>query len=312
MQVYLDNAATSRQKPPEVFRALEEFFIEINCNPGRGGYGLSLEAGRRVMEGREVLAALFHVPQPNQVIFTQNVTMSLNIALKGLLGEGDHVLITGLEHNAVLRPLNALQRERGVTYTVVPTSPRGHIEPEEAEKLINPRTRMILATHASNVMGTLVPIKELGDLAGVYGLELVIDAAQTAGCLPLDFQRLNASILAFTGHIHLLGPMGIGGFCIKEDVAKRLRPFYEGGTGSVSDQEEQPGFLPDKFESGTLNTLGIVGLGAAVNYLQGIGIQNIRQREMELTARLLAGLSELPGVVLYGPRDPKRQTGTVA
>ena len=233
------------------------------------------------------------------MIFTQNVTLALNLAMKGLWEKG-YVLITGLEHNAVLRPLHALQRERGVTYTVLPTSPQGHLDLEKVEKLINSRTRMIVATHASNVMGTLVPIKELGELAGAYGLDLVIDAAQTAGCYPLDFQDLNASVLAFTGHKHLLGPMGIGGLCLRKDVAKRLRPLYEGGTGSVSDQGEQPDFLPDKFESGTLNTLGIVALGAAVRYLQAVGVK-IRQQETELTGRLLAGLAALPELIVYGP-----------
>lgn len=312
MQVYLDNAATSRRKPTAVWQAMEEFFREVNCNPGRGGYELSLEAGRRVMEARETVAKFFQVEHPNQVVFTPNITVALNQAIKGLLSPGDHVLITGLEHNAVVRPLAALAKERGVTYSVIPTSPQGLIDPQQVEREIRPNTKMMVATHASNVVGTIVPLEELGQIAHEHGLYFIIDTAQTAGCMPLDFNRLQASVLAFTGHKHLLGPMGIGGFCVRSDVAQKMRPLYEGGTGSISHQEEQPDFLPDKFESGTLNTLGIVGLGAALKYLEEQGLEKIRTREKELTGYLLDGLRQLPGVVIYGPQDPELQTGTVA
>lgn len=312
MQVYLDNAATSRKKPEGVFLAMEEFFKQVNCNPGRAGYELSLTAGRKVMEARERLARLFNMREPNEVVFTQNITVALNIALKGLLDPGDHVLTTGLEHNAVIRPLRALEAERNVTYSIIPTDSKGNLDPAEAEKLIQPNTKMIVATHASNVMGTLVPVEELGQLAAEYGLDFVVDTAQTAGCYAIDYNRLNATVVAFTGHKHLLGPMGIGGFCVSREAAKRIKPLYEGGTGSISDSEEQPGFLPDRFESGTLNTLGIVGLGAAVDYLGQVGVEKIRAKEERLTQKMLEGLQELPEVIIYGPQDANRQTGTVA
>lgn len=312
MEVYLDNAATSRQKPEAVFKAIEAFFREINCNPGRAGYELSLAAGRKVMDARERLARFFNMDDPHEVVFTQNVTLALNTALKGLLQPGDHVLITGLEHNAVVRPLRALQETRNVSCSIMPTDPRGKVDVAGAERMIKVNTRMIVATHASNVMGTLVPIEELGRVAERYGLDFVVDTAQTAGCYPLDFKKLRATVLAFTGHKHLLGPMGIGGFCITRETAKRMRPLYEGGTGSISDREEQPDFLPDRFESGTLNTLGIVGLGAAVGYLEEVGLEQIRAKEEKLTARLLEGLKDLAGVIIYGPHDATQQTGTVA
>lgn len=312
MRVYLDNAATSQRKPEGVFQAMKEFFEEVNANPGRGGYELSLEAGRRVMEARESIARFFRVEQPHQVVFTPNITVALNVVLKGLLDAGDHVLITGLEHNAVVRPLAALAKERGVTYSVIPTDPQGLIDPQKVEEKILPHTKMIVATHASNVVGTIVPIEELGQIAQRRGLYFVVDTAQTAGLLPLDFNKLQASALTFTGHKHLLGPMGIGGFCVRIEVAQKMRPLYEGGTGSISDKEEQPEFLPDKFESGTLNTLGIVGLGAAIKYLEAQGLEKIRAREKTLTRHLLEGLQQLPGMVVYGPQDPKLQTGTVA
>ncbi|HHW07157.1 MAG TPA: aminotransferase class V-fold PLP-dependent enzyme [Clostridia bacterium] len=312
VEAYLDNAATSRQKPAAVWSAMEEYFHRNNCNPGRSGYELALEAGRKVLDVREKLAAFFHVGDPHRVIFTQNITVALNFALKGLLNDGDHVLITGLEHNAVVRPLKSLSQERNVSYSIMPTDPRGFIDLAAVPEMIRPNTKMIVATHASNVMGTLVPVEELGRIARQAGLDFVVDTAQTAGCFPLDITRIGATVLAFTGHKHLLGPVGTGGFVLTEEAAARMKPLYEGGTGSVSDREEQPDFAPDRFESGTLNALGIVGLGGALDYLTQVGLDRIRAKEEALTRRLLAGLAEIPGVVVYGPRDAARQTGTVA
>lgn len=312
VEAYLDNAATSRKKPEAVLIAMQQFFQNNNCNPGRSGYELALEAGRAVMDVREKLAKFFNVGDPHQVVFTQNITVALNFALKGLLNERDHVLITGLEHNAVVRPLRALAKEKNVSYSIMPTDPEGNVDVAAAKKMITPNTKMIVATHASNVMGTLVPIEELGKLARDEGLDYVVDTAQTAGCFPLDMAKIGATVLAFTGHKHLLGPMGIGGFCVTKEAAARMKPLYEGGTGSVSDQEEQPDFLPDRFESGTLNTLGIVGLGKALEYLEETGLREIRAKEQSLTHRLLTGLAEIPGVKIYGPQDAAQQTGTVA
>jgi cysteine desulfurase family protein len=312
VQVYLDNAATSRQKPEEVFTAIESFYKEINCNPGRGGYNLSLESSRKVMEVRESIGKFFNIKQASSVVFTPNITVALNIALKGLLKKGDHVLISGLEHNAVVRPLTALKKYRGVEFSIIPTEPTGFINLNDVRELIKPNTKMICCTHASNVMGALLPAEELGKIAAEHDLYYVLDTAQTAGALPLDFEKLHTSVLAFTGHKHLLGPMGIGGFCIREDVARQMLPLYEGGTGSISDREEQPDFLPDKFESGTLNTLGIVGLGAGINYLMEHDLTKIRSREMALTKRLLDGLQEFDNIKIYGPQNEALQTGTIA
>lgn len=312
VKVYLDNAATSKDKPEETYRAMDYFLRNINCNPGRGGYDLSLEAGRHILQTRETIAELFNVPQSNQVIFTGNVTQALNTALQGLLQTGDHVVTTSLEHNAVIRPLNALKERLGISYTIVQTGAEGFLDPEKVKTAVTGQTRLIVVTHASNVIGTILPIEEIGLIAEEYGLDYVIDAAQTAGCVDIDFQKCRASVLAFTGHKHLLGPMGTGGFCIKKEVAKRVMPLVEGGTGSISQSEYQPEFLPDKFESGTLNAVGIVGLGAGVRYLLSVGIPKVRKKEMELTDRFLQGLEELPGVTVYGPRDAVRQTGTIS
>lgn len=312
MQVYLDNAATSRQKPEEVFKAIETFYKEINCNPGRGGYSLSLESSRKVMEVRESIGKFFNLKQASSVVFTPNITVALNIVLKGLLKSGDHVLISGLEHNAVVRPLTALKKYRGIDFSIMPTDPTGFLNPSDVRKIIKANTKMICCTHASNVMGTLLPVEELGQIAAEYDLYYVLDTAQTAGALPLDFEKLQTSVLTFTGHKHLLGPMGIGGFCLKEEVARQMLPLYEGGTGSISDKEDQPDFLPDKFESGTLNTLGIAGLGAAINYLMKHDLRKIRSQEMLLTKKLLDGLKEYPNVKIYGPQDETLQTGTIA
>lgn len=312
MNIYLDNAATSRNKPQAVFQGMEKFFLQNNCNPGRGAYELSLDAGREVMEARESIAELFGMKEGQEVVFTQNITIALNIAIKGLLKKEDHVLITGLEHNGVVRPLRALKEKIGISYSVIPSDRAGRIDLQATEELINTNTKMIIATHASNVVGTLVPIKELGSLAKKHGLDFIVDTAQTAGLIPLDFEEIGATVLAFTGHKHLLGPMGIGGFCVSRENAKRIQTLYEGGTGSISDKEEQPDFLPDRFESGTLNTLGIVGLKGAVDYLREVGIKNIQTKERALTERLLEGLKDLSSIKIYGPQNPDEQTGTVA
>lgn len=312
MQVYMDNAATSRQKPEAVFKEIKRFFFDVNCNPGRGGYDLSLEAGREVLRAREVIARFFNVQQPNQVIFTQNVTHALNTALKGLLKPNDHVLTSGLEHNAVIRPLEALAGEKNISYTFIPTGSDGFLAPELIYKHVRPNTRMIVMTHGSNIIGSILPVEQIGKIAEELGLYFVVDCAQTAGCVPIDFQKLNLSVLAFTGHKHLLGPMGTGGFCVRQDVAEKMQPLVEGGTGSVSHREQQPGFLPDKFESGTLNTPGIVGLRVAVEYILNVGVDKIREKEMALTRRLLEGLRGLKHIKIYGPQDPAHQTGTVS
>ena len=310
--IYFDNAATSRHKPAGVYEAIEKFFREINCNPGRGAYSLALEAGRHILEARSLLAKFFNVPKPNQVIFTANITQALNTAIKGLLRPGDHVLTTGMEHNAVARPLTWMRDNCGIEFDAVPCSKEGLLEPGDVIKFARRNTKLLVSTHASNVTGTIIPITELGLIAKEREWFFVIDAAQTAGVLPVDFQAANADVLAFTGHKHLLGPMGTGGFCISLRAAEHAYPLVTGGTGSISDREYQPDFLPDKFESGTLNAPGVAGLAAGVNHLIQIGLEKIRAHELELTGYFRQGLEQIGAITVYGPGKPELATGTIS
>lgn len=310
--IYLDNAATSWPKPPQVAEAMVTFMDQVGANPGRSGHRLSVAAGRVVYEVREALADLFHARDPLRVAFGLNATDALNLALHGLLRPGDHVVTSSMEHNSVMRPLRALEH-RGVEVTVVPCSPQGFLDPGDVERALRPHTRMAVLTHASNVTGTLLPIREVGEVARRHGVLFLVDAAQTAGAVPIDMEADAIDILCFTGHKALLGPMGTGGLVLGERVdAADLRPVRQGGTGSRSEHEEHPDFLPDLCEAGTPNAVGLAGLLAGVRWVQERGVEAIRAHEQALTARLLDGLAEVPGVVVYGPRDATRQTGTVS
>ncbi len=298
--IYLDNPATSWPKPPQVKEAMNHFMEEVGANPGRSGHSLSIEAARIIYEAREALSLLFGVNDSSRIIFTLNATESINLALKGLLKPGDHVLTSSMEHNSVMRPLRYLEK-MGVTMTVLPCSREGVLNPEEVEKHIRSNTRMIVLTHASNVTGTLLPMKEVGEIARRHHLLFLVDAAQTAGAYPIDMERDGIDLLAFTGHKSLYGPQGIGGLVIGENVnIYELTPLKQGGTGSRSEFEEQPDFLPDRYESGTPNTVGIAGLLAGVQFVLGEGVEQIRQKEMKLMEKLIAGLKEIPKVKLFG------------
>jgi cysteine desulfurase / selenocysteine lyase len=310
--IYFDNAATSRPKPAAVLKAMNHFMEEIGASPGRSGHRLSIEAGRIIYETREALATLFNVPDPLHIVFGSNATTCLNLALKGLLHPGDHVVVSSLEHNAAMRPLRALERE-GVGLTVVPCSPQGHLDPAAVEAALRPNTMLIALTHSSNVTGSLLPIAEVGHIARRRGLLFLADAAQTAGAIPIDVEAQAIDLLAFTGHKALYGPTGTGGLVIGPRVdLDRLAPLVRGGTGSRSESEEHPDFLPDKYEAGTSNALGLVGLGAGVRWILEQGIEQIRAHEMALTERLLVGLQEIPGAMVYGGLDANQQTSTVA
>jgi cysteine desulfurase family protein len=310
--IYLDNAATSWPKPTEVKEAMVAFLDRVGANPGRSGHRLSVEAGRIVYEAREALADLFHAPDPLRIAFGLNATDALNLALHGLLQPGDHVVTSSMEHNSVMRPLRALERQ-GVEVTVVPCSPEGLLDPRDVERALQPHTRMVVLTHASNVVGTLLPIREVGEIARRHGVLFAVDAAQTAGAVPIDMEADAVDILCFTGHKALLGPMGTGGLVLGERVdPSDLRPLRQGGTGSRSEFEEHPDFLPDLCEAGTPNAVGLAGLLAGVRWVQERGVEAIRAHEQALTTRLLEGLGEVPGVTVYGPRDAARQTGTVS
>lgn len=298
--VYLDNAATSWPKPPAVAAAMSRFLEEVGANPGRSGHRLSIEAGRIVESAREAVAKLFHASDPLRVVFGANVTEALNLALCGLLRPGDHVITSSVEHNSMMRPLRQLERE-GVELTVIACAADGTLDPAHIEAEIRPNTRLIALTQASNVVGTLLPVAQAGRMAREHGLLLLVDTAATAGAIAIDMARDNIDLLAFTGHKSLLGPTGTGGLVIGERVdVTQMRPLKRGGTGSYSSEEEQPRFLPDAFESGTLNAVGLAGLEAGIRWIQARGVEAIHARHRTILAQLLDGLGAIPGVALYG------------
>lgn len=310
--IYLDHAATSWPKPPEVLRAMVDFLEQAGGNPGRSGHRLSIAAGRIVYAAREAVAGLFRVPDPLRVIFTSNATHALNLALHGLLGPGDRVVTGGMEHNAVMRPLRRLEG-RGVEVVVVPYAPDGLPDAAVIGRAIMPGTRLVVINHASNVVGTLAHIAEIAAMTHTAGALLLVDAAQTAGVLPIDMEAMGIDLLAFTGHKGLQGPPGTGGLVLGERVdAGQMEPLLQGGTGSRSEYEIQPDFLPDKFESGTSNGAGIAGLGAGIEWVMARGVEAIRQHEIVLTRRLIEGLGDIPGVQVYGPAEAERRTAVVS
>lgn len=310
--IYLDNAATSWPKPLGVAEAMVRFLQEAGANPGRSGHRRSIEAGRLVYHTREALARLVGLADPLRIVLTQNVTYALNLALRGLLRPGDHVVTSSMEHNAVMRPLRALAEE-GVALTVAQCFYEGTLDPEEIRHALRPETRLVVLNHASNVSGTILPAAEVGRIAREAGLLYMVDTAQTAGVMPIDMEAMGIDLLAFTGHKGLLGPTGTGGLAVGPRVPlESFRPLVRGGTGSRSEHEVQPDFLPDKFESGTLNTVGLAGLLAGLAYLQSRGIAVIRAHEIERTRQLLAGLRAIPGVTLYGPSDAEKQVAVVS
>jgi cysteine desulfurase family protein len=308
----MDNAATSWPKPTGVIEAMADFLEYAGGNPGRSGHRLSIEAGRVVYDARETVAEFFNVSDPMRVIFTGNATYALNIAIRGLLRLGDSVVTTSIEHNSVMRPLRALERE-GVELTVVQCAPDASLDPADVEDALRTGARLVVVNHASNVAGTVLPVAEVAKIAHHYGALLLVDAAQTAGCLPIDIQELGVDLLAFTGHKSLLGPTGTGGLAINDTVeVAQIVPLARGGTGSRSEFEEQPEELPDKYESGTVNAVGLAGLKAGVDYLTTRGIEDIRSYEVELAGLLIEGLAEIPGVTVYGPDNTSIRTGVVS
>ena len=309
--LYFDNAATSWPKPEEIQAAMNRYIREIGGSPGRSGHRLSIEAGRVILDAREAVALLFGVDDPSRVVFTKNATEALNIALRGLLNAGDHVITSSMEHNSVMRPLRALE-EDGVAVSVIPCSVRGELDPTAISPAIRPNTRAIILTHASNVTGTILPIGEAGLIAREHGLILIVDAAQTAGVQPICVDEMGIDLLAFTGHKSLFGPPGTGGLYIRRGLEAQIRPLMTGGTGSRSEFEEQPLFLPDKFEAGTPNTIGLAGLAAGVSWILARGVDAIRAREEALAGRFTRGLMEIPGIDLYGPSGPSRRTSIVS
>lgn len=307
--IYLDNAATTFPKPESVYNAIDNFNRHLGGNPGRGSHHATLSAGSVVMEAREALAGLFNIADSSRIAFTLNITEAINLALKGVLLPGDHVITSSMEHNAVARPLHFLSGS-GIEWNQVNCSRDGSLDPEDIRRAIKPNTRMICLLHASNVTGTIMPIKEVGAIARENGITFLVDSAQSAGVLPLDVQEQNIDILAFTGHKALFGPQGTGGLFVRPGII--VRPLKEGGTGSLSESLVHPEYMPDRLESGTLNTPGIAGLAAGVDFIRETGIQHIRQHELKLIQALIDGLKGIPRVSVYGPDDPDRRVAVAA
>lgn len=307
--IYFDNAATTFPKPPEVIEAVNDCLKNYCANPGRGGHKLSLQSGRVILEARELLSELFNAGSPERVILTHNATEALNLAIKGFLRAGNHVITTSMEHNSVIRPLKALE-QLGIETTIVQCSKDGTIDIKNIEKEIRKETVLIAATHASNVTGTIMPIGEIGALARSYNIEFLVDASQTAGVYDIDVAGMNISMLAFAGHKSLMGPQGTGGLYIREGL--ELSPLKEGGTGSKSESLYQPDILPDRYESGTHNTPGIAGLCAGIKFIMKTGIANIRKHEMELLNCFLDGVKGLKQVKVYGVAGNDRQAPVVS
>ncbi len=309
--IYLDNAATSWPKPPSVSRAMADFLERAGGNPGRSGHLLSVAAGRVVEETRDAVARLFRVRNPVRVVFTHNATYAINLALRGTLRPGDRAVAVSMDHNAVMRPLRSLER-RGVTLTVVPCAADGSLDLAALERAAA-GARLVAVVHADNITSTVAPLEECARIARSAGALLLVDAAQSAGAVPIDAAALGVDMLAFTGHKGLLGPTGTGGLVLGERMeAGRLEPLVCGGTGSRSEWEEQPDFLPDRFESGTANGVGLAGLGAGVREILDRGAEEIRAHERRLAALLIEGLCTIPRVRLYGPRDPERRLALVS
>lgn len=307
--IYLDNAATSYPKPESVYRAIDKCFREYGANPGRAGHKLALQAGRAIYETRELICKLFNISNPMQIVFTSNATDSLNLGIKGILKKGDHVITSSMEHNSVIRPIKALE-EFGVENTIVQCNQEGFIDVSDIKKSIKNNTKLIAITHGSNVTGTIMPIKEIGKISKENNILFLVDAAQTAGVYDIDVEEMSIDLLAFPGHKSLLGPQGTGALYVREGID--LKQMKEGGTGSKSESLLQPDIVPDRYESGTPNTPGIVGLGAGIRFILEKGIENIRKHEESLTDYMLKELKTIDEIIIYGLKDSKKQASVIS
>lgn len=308
--VYLDNAATSYPKPDVVAEEMMEYLKNNGATSARGAYKRAIEADKKVYEARKYIAKLFHCGRPGNIVFTMNVTEALNLALQGILMEGDHVITSSIEHNAVWRCLKTLERDRGIEISTVKADSKGNTKSKDVENEIRENTKLIVFNHASNVIGTIQPIREIGRIAAQYQIPLLVDSAQTAGVYPIDMKKDHISLLAFTGHKGMLGPTGTGGLVIGWDG--EIHPLKQGGTGGDSSLEYQPEHLPDKYEAGTMNVAGIIGLRAGVDYLLKEGIEKIREKEKALIQYTIERLSKIEGVMVYGNENAENRTGAVA
>ncbi|MCI9237362.1 aminotransferase class V-fold PLP-dependent enzyme [Lachnospiraceae bacterium 50-23] len=306
--IYMDNAATTMHKPKEVIDAVVQAMSSMG-NAGRGANEASLSASRIIYETREQLCRFFHGENPRQIVFTGNSTESLNIAIKGLLNPGDHVVTTMLEHNSVLRPLYEM-RDRGVHLTIVKSNDKGILDLKDLEDAVTPKTRMVVCTNGSNLTGNYIPLGPIGRIAHKNGALFVVDASQTAGVFPIDVMEMGIDVLCFTGHKGLLGPQGTGGMYVREGL--NIRPLKSGGSGVQTYNETHPAEMPTALEAGTLNGHGIAGLHAAMQYLEQTGVDHIRAREQDLMWRFYEGVKDIPGVKVYGDFSTKERCAIVA
>lgn len=307
--VYLDHAATSWPKPPEVSAAMMNA-LQAGANAGRGNYSLAMGSGRVLVRTRSMLAELFGVANAQDIAFTHNTTMSLNMAIRGTLKAGDHVISTMTEHNSVRRPLEYLRKTLGINVDYLKVDQEGQLDLKELENAFRPNSKMVICNHSSNLLGSILPIGDIGDIVKSHGAVFLVDAAQSAGSLEIDVKRMNIDLLAFPGHKGLLGPQGTGGLYISPELD--LEPLMHGGTGSQSENIDQPSVRPDRYEAGTQNTVGIAGLLAGVQKVQSLGTSVIHEREWALTQTLMEGLSRIPGIRLLGPSLGAPRTGIVS
>ena len=309
--IYLDNASTTFPKAPTVATAMSDYITNRGININRGSYALAYDVEDIIYTTRQRLHTLFNGHDPAHVIFTQNVTMSLNMVIKGLLKAGDHVLVSSMEHNAVMRPLTQLL-DKGIAFDTIPCDSTGSIQIESIEPLIRPNTVALIINHASNVCGTIQPLESIGPICKAHNLQFIVDAAQTAGVIPIDVKACHIDALCFTGHKGLLGPQGIGGIILTKEMAQNLTPLIAGGTGSFSHLETMPTHMPDAFEAGTLNLPGIIGLNEGLSYIESQGMENIHNHELALTQAFLEGLQSIDVVNIVGKQDIQDRTAVVS
>ena len=309
--IYLDNASTSFPKAPTVATAMSDYITNRGININRGSYALAYDVEDTIYTTRQRLNTLFNGHDPSHVVFTQNVTMSLNMVIKGLLKAGDHVLVSSMEHNAVMRPLTQLL-DKGITFDIIPCDKTGSIQLESMDSLIRPNTVAMIINHASNVCGTIQPLESIGPICKAHSLQFIVDAAQTAGVIPIDVKACHIDALCFTGHKGLLGPQGIGGIILTKEMAQNLTPLIAGGTGSFSHLETMPTHMPDAFEAGTLNLPGIIGLNEGLAYIESQGMENIHNHELALTQSFLEGLQSIDGINIVGKKNIEDRPAVVS
>ena len=307
---YFDNAASSWPKPTEVMDAMTKCLLEYGANPGRGSHQMAVKASRALFETRKSLARLFGISNPNDICYTLNTTEALNLAIKGLLKEGDHVITTSVEHNSVRRPLEFLRRTKNIEISYIQTNNQGYVNPLNIRDAIRSNTKLVICSHSSNLLGTIVPLGEISEICKAKKLIFLVDAAQTAGTIPIDVQKMGIDMLAFPGHKGLLGPQGTGGLYIHPNLD--LEPLLQGGTGSQSEAVEQPLVRPDRYESGTQNTVGIAGLNEGVKFVLHQTVEAIHTKEWKLTQRLMEGIQGVKGIQILGPNLGEDKTGIVS